>query len=299
MTQAILSGYIVQIINSLNQKISLANLQKQDIRGVCFKVEGILRLYDRSKGVHGQDLQVLRKNLVLIKAIEDALGQAFFPMEVLEYAQAEKCYAAEAELKQQIQQVEAEFLKFLKKKQVIKQLQKFQQEIKQIKFRSNKFVVKAIRKEIKRINKKIKRRLQPIIEQNHYTLKELEDGVHEWRRMVRWISIYIQSHKELFKLVLESEDQKNSLVKKYQNNKFCQLGGPRAPYAISAVEFYRLSDYIVQLGEMKTQGENNFYIRKKMEIKIKPVRIEKLAHKLLQDFFKHQGLKPIKLVKAN
>ncbi len=97
-------------------------------------------------------------------------------------------------------------------------------------------------------------------EENRFDFNNIEEGVHEFRRQLRWFSIYAQALDGLIQLK-NSEEEENDL-KKYLtaevlNSPYNSLPVPKQgiiPLYIRAPEFYALSWMVNELGNLKDDG---------------------------------------------
>jgi hypothetical protein len=267
---------------------SLDELIKKDSRGIIFAIEGILRLYIRHANLSEHEEEVFTKAFNFTKKIEDLLGEVFFHQEILEYYKKQsfkKINNLENKKNKEFKKLE----KYLKSNDFKKEFNEIVSLLSRVDFKKEKFIVKAIKKEIKRIDNKINDKLSKLIFKEKYTHFEIEEGVHEWRRMIRWIALYLQGHKHLFKLKIKNKHKHLPLVKKYKNNKFCILG--QGKITINAKHFYELSDYIVKVGDLKTKAEIPWFLKQNYKVNIIIPRIEKESIDLLNEFKKTNLLK--------
>ncbi len=101
-----------------------------------------------------------------------------------------------------------------------------------------------------------------------YDRKSIEAALHEWRRQLRWFSIYFQSADGLFALapapnVLTAEKKK--LIADYTANPFAQLPSKRSTRVlIDRVAFYALTRTIEEIGIYKDSAERFFNVRDAM-----------------------------------
>lgn len=299
MTKSILKNLLKSIISDLSSKqLKSQSLIKKDTRGKVFAIEGILRLYDKfpPKKLSKEDQKIISTSLLLIKELEDTMGATFFKIEALDfYINQDQVQSKVAQkLKEDQKRAENEFLNYLTKKKVVKSLTEMSKSLEKISYPEKSYYKKALKKETNRIDNKIKETLSPLINREEYTAHEVEEGVHEWRRMIRWVSIYLQSHKEMFYLKVKHKTKHKNLVKKYQNNKFCILGKKQsAEYKVSGVSFYKLSDYILKVGELKSTAELVAYLNENYGTKLKNPKIEKETKALFNKFQEDNILKKL------
>ncbi len=121
-------------------------------------------------------------------------------------------------------------------------------------------------KDLGKVKGELSRRLEKI-ENTPYDMNELEDGVHELRRQLRWFPIYAESLNGLFQL-----DDTVNPVKAYEpmltapiaTSKYVNLPGPdreRDPVAIPKSVYCALMQLTLDLGALKDSGEPIHFIR--------------------------------------
>lgn len=298
MTLKILNNLFDIIIKELKMtqtKKTPFHLLKKDVRGKVFAIEGVLRLYAKTppKEFNALEIAFVEKSLLKLKSLEDHIGEFAFAIEGRDYAK--KLRKNNSEMEVNIEKAKNKFLVYLENEKTVKDLEKIRKQIQTLSWpkKDKKFVKSSIKKEVKRIDKKIKERLSPLIFKKKYSSHEIEEGLHEWRRMIRWISIYIQAYTDYFYLKSNKEKlQKNAiLVKKYQHSPFCQLKGK--DIKLSAVKYYKLSDYILKVGDLKTKAELDLYLIEKYKIKVKKSPIEQITQKMFSEFIKDDFFKKI------
>ena len=145
-----------------------------------------------------------------------------------------------------------------------------------------KAIAKTIAKEIKSIEKDYKT--------GKLNFKDLEHGVHEFRRQIRWISIYAQALDGLIQLKADSLSEKLSiyLTKDIIESKFNVMPsskGLSATINLSQSAFYALSWMIAKSGDLKDEGLKLICVEECMKtIKFLPeLEIQAEAKRLLPD----------------
>ncbi|WP_017259040.1 hypothetical protein [Pedobacter arcticus] len=145
-----------------------------------------------------------------------------------------------------------------------------------------KAVAKTIAKEIKSIEKDYKT--------GELNFKDLEHGVHEFRRQIRWISIYAQALDGLIQLKPDDLSQKLSvyLTKDIIESKFNVMPSSKnltETINISQAAFYALSWMIAKSGDLKDEGLKLICVEECMKaINFLPeLEIEAKAKRLLPD----------------
>ncbi len=148
--------------------------------------------------------------------------------------------------------------------------------------KEQKEIAKAISKEIKSIKKDYK--------SEKLNFKDLENGVHEFRRQIRWISIYAQALDGLIQLKPDnlSEQLRAYLTKEIIESKFNVMpssDGLSETINISQSAFYALSWMIAKSGDLKDEGLKLICVEESMEALnfLPKSQISQEAKKLLPD----------------
>lgn len=290
MTKELLKEKITLYFRHL-KKGSPMNLLKNDVRGILFSIEGILRLHVKGEILNKTDLVIATRALMEVKTMEDLFGAYGFKLEALSYAKEKKVKDLTS-LEKDVRVAEVKFKSLLKKS--AKRFKKTSNLLLSISWPKKKHVLKAFKSEVKRIDEKINIRLKPLIMKDEHTLHEIEEGIHEWRRMIRWISIYMQGYKHLFYLTPSKHKKTHAaLIKKYAKSPFCILGNQDSPVKIKSTVFYKLSDYIVRTGDTKSKAEMDIYLRSK-GIALPKKSYDSEAHSLFKEYEKQGLLKKIR-----
>lgn len=271
-------------------KKSPRTMLKEDARAIVFSLEAILRLHSKKQVLSKKDHDTVEKSLVLVKSLEDDFGYVGEALDLLESARRRKLELKSFE-KTVAKRLKA-FETLLKKK--VPRLKKAKEELKKVSFpKAQDHVPKALSKEIKRIQKKIKTRLRPLIEKETYGEHEIQEGLHEWRRMIRWVALYFQAYAPLFSLekAKNPDTKEKALIKTYGPNPFCKLG--KGPIKIESVDFYLLSDYIVKTGSLKEEAEEVLALIE-LGFEGKKPSVEKRTQKLFKSFRKSKVLRKLR-----
>ena len=269
-------------LNQLESILQEARLSKNpalyafesNMRTTLFMLEGLSRLYEK---IHDQ--KIFSKMNDEFKNLEDHLG-------TIDYYDAFHKEFAEEEKPDFI-------LDYLKKKK--------EKEIKKLNDKLDKWIAKKSRvaRIIKKLNnvswlnekedsrqilKMYEKALQNI-SKNHSSnpvLTDIENDVHEFRRDLRWLSIYPQALRGLIQL--KSETASQDFLKKYQTaeikespyNVMPDGSGLQFPIELDQNYYYALSWMIAELGKLKDSGLKIIALeeglRKQFEIKGKNAR---------------------------
>lgn len=271
----------------LFQKVKILKVKElsyhPEVRGILFSLEAILRLHLRGDSFNSKEIQILNKALVRLKTLEDSLGIYSYAYEIQDYMfqktkQKPKC------LKTNIKQSKKIFKRHYSHQ--VKQLKKSYKDLMKMSWPNvNYCIPKSLNSEIARINSKNDTRLKPLILKKKYSDYEIQEGLHEWRRMLRWVSIYFQAYKSLFYLTPEIPEtiQEKKLVSLYKKDPFCILGPKSAPIKVSSLEFYQLSDFIKRVGNLKSEAE---IVKSLSEFKLKIPKTfkEAQAHEIYKEY---------------
>ena len=250
-----------------------------EIRGALFSLESILRLHIRGGAFSDKTKKVLQKNLESLKAFEDEIGSYSYSKEMVEYYFL-KTKQENKKLKKNFKSSKKNFKTNFDSH--YKALQKSYKSLMGIDWPNAKdFIPTALQKEVYQVDVKIATKLKPLLLKKKYSNYEIQEGLHEWRRSIRWVSIYFQTYKDLFHLSRSSSASKRdrNLVKTYKNDPFCILGSNEKSVKVSALAFYELSDYIKKVGDIKTEAEIPHSIHK-LRVKISSKFSEEDVHKL-------------------
>lgn len=258
---------IVNLLKSIKKDRSLA-LDREQLRAEVFALEGIFRLVLKQY----KDSEHLAKHLSVIKNIEDQVGKYSFMVEIEQIVNKlftnKKPNKMSKEAKHSVVSAEDMLMQRMTREKWIEQIEEmkmFSQDYKWPK-KTKKFLKSALKNEIKKINSKIKEQLLPVISQPQYNHTQLEEGLHELRRSIRWVSIYIQAYKDKFVLV-SSKKKKNSyeksLIKKHKDSPFSNFTGDKNQIKLNDLAYYDLSEMIKALGDLKSLGEQGYFIEER------------------------------------
>ncbi len=116
-------------------------------------------------------------------------------------------------------------------------------------------------KEIKKFLAKTVDEIKDDIRDKKYDFSELEEGVHELRRQVRWIPIYLHALKGKFKLISNQElfsDLQEYMIESVLKSPFNNIpvfDSETHPILISREYIYATSFLISELGKIKDKGQ--------------------------------------------
>lgn len=243
------------LAKSRYQKDKAVGLYKNGGRNVIFRLEALCRLY---REIHNK--KFFDKWYKEFKALEDTLGAmdhhdamqkeftGYKPLKKSSDQILTKCFEEEAGFLNDVLknngwlngEALGEFLTGLKK-------------IEWLETEEDSYAyVKAVRKEVKKLDKKYR--------SGEFDLNLLEEGLHDFRRKIRWISIYASTSNGILQLRQVKEIPKSlekyctdDVVKSPFNILTKAAKGQKTIY-LSAPHFYALSWLIQHLGDLKDIG---------------------------------------------
>jgi len=236
------------------------HVMSKDIRRQVFLLEGISKLYT---DIHGKPAE---KVLIGVKALEDKLGQ--YSMTKSNFETAQKVGAdpkAIAILKSDMDASRAALKTLITEEWMpdakgrIPGMRDIVEDWGEAKWGS-------YDKDLKEVKGELSRRLEKI-ETTPFDMNELEDGIHELRRQLRWFPIYAESLNGLFQL-----DETQHPVKAYEHmlkepiatSKYVNLPAAdreKDPIALPKSVYCALMQLTLDLGGLKDAGEPIHFIR--------------------------------------
>lgn len=223
------------------------------VRNHYFYAETICRI--------GRDMgskEVFEKHLKKFKEAEDILGQYDFYFSLSKAtSHAPECHERFEELHgENFAEAGENLHHLLEEERDSNQHSSFLKDFREIEFeKSDKFqkefgtfLIKAIQK------------LSKDWEKGEFNPDEIEAGIHELRRKLRWLSLYAQVSNGMIQLT--GKEEKNEIAKLYVNREILSspfLQFPKAPEGIRPLEiqfahFAALSSLIATLGGLKDAG---------------------------------------------
>lgn len=270
--------------NSLN----FQSLKKA--RVPLFYLESLGRLYrDMPKGG-----KRIGKFFDDIKDLEDAIGAFDLRTSLLEEAISLKLSSSKIiELEAQVEETKKALAKLLKTRDWSdgKRLEKIRKQLNKIKWpNSNEdtlYLNSTIKESVIKLQDKIDSELAPLIRKKDYDYEALELGLHEFRRGIRWIALYLQAAKDVYALKEVDPSTLNEkdldVYNTYHDNKYAQLGNSKsAKILIPQVPYLYLTKFIHLIGEIKDKGERNYYLGKQNQ----EHGVEREAFELFEEFQK-------------
>lgn len=246
------------IDKSSKQKNPALWLYQNNARTALFMLEGLAKMY---AGIHNK--KKFSKIKEHVKLLEDAIGQIdYYDSFAKEFVANKKIPAVitnylQAQSREKIQSLneilhennwlgdEADRIEKIRKKLDEADWQDEKEDIKSI----NQYYITAINKILEFINEK------------NFQFTHVENDLHEFRRMIRWLSIYPQALRGCIQLG-ESSVAKPKYLTKYLTkeitgsayNKMPDAGGQKHFLLFDQNRFYALSWMIAELGNLKDSG---------------------------------------------
>lgn len=239
------------------------NLYHLDGRTPLFQLQGLARICRKTE----EDQTLFENLLVEFKSIEDAIGQYDywvilqeknktwkFPKEIEVYFHDQAMFHLGVVTDRLLEfgwlEMENKFFKFSPKaKDRFEALTKRTEWTKDKKFKQElaKFMIKTCE------------RIEEKMDNHELDLTNLEDGIHEFRRNIRWIGIYVSALRGKIQLGKEAKDLPLShyCTEGRDKDKFNQIpndaGHEDVLYFLPG-GFYALNDLIKTIGELKDRG---------------------------------------------
>lgn len=232
-------------------------LYQNGMRNMLFRLEGLSRMYRTVV-----DKKTFNKQYASYKLLEDALAQVDYydgflkefqaqkeiPVSGVKYLETKKMKAFEdfRKLTDQYFLPQKEQPFFETTKAVLQNLEWVTDE------KERKKIIKFIVKQIKKFIKDYK--------EGDFNLSDLENGLHEFRRKLRWFSIYfaaLDGMIQLKKVSVYDDTLKKYMTDEVLKSPFNQFPKPAKgvkPVYITAPVYYALNWMINEMGVMKDDG---------------------------------------------
>lgn len=243
--------------SALNQKDldkALDKLIEKSSRSQLFVLEALLQVYE---GEHPKELAgFLSKH---IKPFEDELGRWIDSREALKFAEVVKPSSTIVSfLKGQEQNQRENLKRFLVDKKFHGKLKKHSPLVK-LEESLDEVDWSGKKSDRKLVLKSLRHRLREM-ENEEYDMRSLESGLHEFRRDLRWIPIYLRSFNDLF--VLDKRplpEAKLSVDDPISKHPYSQISRPRDsvkfPILFPRLGFWSLNKAVDTLGKVKDMGK--------------------------------------------
>jgi hypothetical protein len=244
------------ITKSKKSKNPALYLHQNGARGILFQLEGLMRIYrfvSTRKKYNGYYKE--------FKALEDTLGAIDYAVEM------QAAFAKDATVKKVsgvlfggMLDEECGFLNDVLMAGILSEKSHFDSLVETVKADEKLDLDTVVHGTALLIAKELTKVLKDL-EKGKYDLEDLEEGLHELRRKIRWTSIYatvLRGHLQLNKVAKVPVAYQAYCTKAIVNSPFNKM--PKAPtkgltITIDAHHFYALSYLIGTLGELKDIGQ--------------------------------------------
>lgn len=261
----------------------IEEMTKRDLRGTIFRIEGLTKLYG------AKDEALITELHTTFKAIEDAIGAVTLQDALIAKSQeigapelvaffTEKRTAAKLALAQALS--EEGFLK-----NPVRAVNALIREISDADWKGpkkdRKFFVREMREFVEKLEAKIEKR--------KFDSAEIEEGLHELRRQLRWILVFVQAFEGTTAYGKETElkpavrawlDEMTAANPKLHENKFLQFPPSLAPepVVIPQLQYAMISEIVQTIGKLKDGSESRIYITEALrKLRLSPAREQELT----------------------
>ena len=225
--------------------------RKNDTRGNIFRLEGLLRMFAQ----HADFSADFEKGYRKIRNFEDSLGHYIDSLKFQQRAIQLNLPELAGVISKRVHADHEVLTNFLESEwptgQEIKWKEKYEDRFNQITGDAErKFLVSELTRFINEVQKK------------KYDLNKLQEGVHEYRRKLRWILLMAQASGGFFKLAespaLDKQYAKyldGSGIREASFSKIPELASEKNPCLISRALFEMVTLAVFRIGEAKDSGE--------------------------------------------
>lgn len=229
-------------------------LFESNARSLCFQLQALSKLYKKAHNKHR-----FERMRLAFKSLEDQLGKVDFYQAWIREFSGERTLPPpmHAYLKEHFKwEMNALKSQLLKENWLTLRCREMEQELSGADWLSEELDRKVMAEIL--INE-----IESIEEDFHagkLNFDDIETGVHEFRRKIRWISIYAQGLNGLIQLSQDetaAKEFKAFLLPEVINHPFNRLPLPQKnirPLYLAAPYFYALSSWIADLGKWKDEG---------------------------------------------
>lgn len=283
---------------------------KSGARVLAFRLQGVLRLLSRGDDFKKSQKEAISDLYSEIKSLEDVIGKMDEAASVLKTAKKrledaiedkksekkitdlrEKVKKLEGKAKDQSKVVRKTFEKsgWLK----VGVSQRRSQDLEFLKEWSGQeelsMIAEVIGDDYKYFEKKIKNELIPNFKKAKFSHDSMEYNFHEFRRLVRWASIYMQSLPQIFSLTPFTTEgmtaEQIQIMEDYQDYKYAQIESEGSPILIDRYTFYHLAHYVKLAGDSKDVAETHFKaIENGLESELDEEKFKKDMTEIMENF---------------
>lgn len=226
-----------------------------DVRTPLFMLEGLSRLYS-----HSHNPKFFNKLKKEIKRFEDHLGEIDFYDNLCEEFRTNKKLPKEifSHFEEKLASKIKELNKYLVKEKWLngKKVKSIRAKLEELKWQEEKQDIKSI----KSTYKEQATHLHEVISDPKFMMNDIEFDVHEYRRKIRWMSIYPNALNGAVKLITEkpvNEKLNSFLTPEVLSSPYVKIRAAKEliyHIELSKINFLALSWAISELGDLKDTG---------------------------------------------
>lgn len=248
----------------------LKNISTNEFRFAIFQLQGLAKLYQFavSSERRAEAFENFRNEM---KLFEDTLGQMNLRQTLL--AQAQKAKASQKlirYLQEEVKKAEEKLIETLKENDWLPNPQSKVKELREIleeagfkkKLKDKRFLVKAMSEYADGVRKKLKD-LDEAINNDHYDLEILEEGPHEFRRQLRWITLLLQASSGVYEYKDQAPRSKEmkAIYDQYRSSKYIALSPASAnPVKLDIMPVIIISKLVTDMGLVKDAKETEIFL---------------------------------------
>lgn len=262
-------------------------------RDQAFRIEGLARLLFRNTNISKKKRRALEKLMRHAKAFEDILGKMdeVLALEKNVVGHSKKVIDPRPLIRSQSALAKEIGLNtFGSKKWIKKQLSAVSFLKKGEPKESLKIAREAIANEIEDLIEKTTTELLPNLQKSSFGYDAMEDYYHEFRRILRWIPIYVQT-LPIFELTPfapeEYPKEEKQILQKYKGNPFTEIDSKHARISLDRFSFYMFSHTIARSGLIKDGVEMHFKLKElKLKTTLNADKYKREMIRSIEDFLK-------------
>lgn len=252
-------------------------------RVMAFRLQGVLRLLVRSRDFSKKQSETLQELFSDVKAIEDVIGKMDEASSVLKTAKnrLEKAIEennSDKKIEELRKKVKSLSVKAAEQSKTVGKIFKqagwlkvgaaadrtedlgFLQDWKGAEEFA--MITTVIRSQYSAFKTKISEELLPNFKKAEFGHDSMEHNFHEFRRIIRWASIYLQSIPGIFSLTPYTLDglsaEQIQIMENYRKYKYAQIESENSPIVVDRYPFYLLAHFVKQAGDSKDEAESHF-----------------------------------------
>lgn len=248
----------------------------EGLRNVLLQIEGLCKIYEDG-GLSKKDTKHLKDFHKEMKAFEDIMGQVSLRKTILKIAEElEKQNPGSvnpiliASLRERLVQVQDAHYGYLEQngwlpdpKRKVADLVKYLEKIDFKKAEADQRQIAEDYLILAKHNRDKIKDLHPFIFKDHYTVDDLEAGMHEFRRTIRWMTLILHAARGVFAYSdkVDADPEFAELYNQFKDNKYFLLEEASiGHFSMDKFPFLRLSKLINDLGTLKDTKEAQLYL---------------------------------------